>query len=290
MRSRSNLMPSSRSARMVPYKITQRPPFSSSVAGYLLAFLAGCGVTWFLSTTRPSSVSASPALRDNSSTSNCQISLGTYRGPEYRTDTGGTVGQPKCLVESKFLKVQQHSVRIPDDKSGTIIPDWLWIDYHDQINVLIEAEPIPGDTERHFLVFEQTKYALEGRMSLAVVGGIIEPHEDPEHAARREVEEEMGGLHCERFHFLGRYRADVNRGAGWTSTFLAAQCSKAGPALAAEPGQDKAEQVGAADAEKQQLRRLSLTELKAAVTAGKFLEIKWSATVALALLHPELTS
>lgn len=76
----------------------------------------------------------------------------------------------------------------------------MWIDYHDSINVVVQDETKEGG-ERRFLVFEQTKYALEGRSSLAIIGGIIEPGEDPETAARREVEEEMDGLVCENFHF-----------------------------------------------------------------------------------------
>jgi NUDIX domain len=76
-----------------------------------------------------------------------------------------------------------------------------------RINVLVEAPPTNEQTERQFFIFEQTKYALEGRMSKAVIGGIIEPGENAEHAARREVQEEMG-LVCKEMKFLGRYRTD----------------------------------------------------------------------------------
>jgi hypothetical protein len=141
----------------------------------------------------------------------CAVSLGTYRGPVYNSPQSGTIGQPKCLVESKWLKVAQHTVKFPGSKN--VFDDWLWIDYHDRINVVVEDVPKPG-SERSFLVFEQSKYALDGKTSLAIIGGIIEPGEEPEHAARREVNEEMG-LNCQNFHFLGRYRTDVNRGMGW---------------------------------------------------------------------------
>jgi hypothetical protein len=119
----------------------------------------------------------------------CTISFGDYKGSEYITDS--TVGLPKCLVQSRFLKVQQHRVRMPPDSDNTI-DDWLWIDYHDRINVLVEA-PVKQDNsqERHFYVFEQSKYALENRNSVAIVGGIIEPGEQAEQAAQREVAEEM---------------------------------------------------------------------------------------------------
>ena len=90
----------------------------------------------------------------------------------------------------------------------TLIDDWLFIDYHDRINVLVE-DPENSEAETKFLVFRQTKYALEGRKSLAIVGGIIEPNEDATDAAAREVNEELG-LDCQ-LEPLGRFRTDVNR-------------------------------------------------------------------------------
>lgn len=132
------------------------------------------------------------------------------------------------------------------------------------------------------IIESMKQYALEGRNSLAIVGGIIEPGEAPEAAARREVQEEMQ-QNCREFHFLGRYRTDVNRGGGWTNTYLATHCQKTKKEL-----QHVADEVGVADTERQDLRRITLNDLREAVLAGKFLEIQWSATVALALLHPEL--
>lgn len=119
------------------------------------------------------------------------------------------------------------------------------------------------------------------------MGGIIEPNDKgPERAARREVLEEMH-QECNEFHFLGRYRTDVNRGVGWTHTYLATHCRKSSR-HSLEDKDEGAEQVGAADTERQDLQRIKLDDLREAVLAGKFVEIQWSATVALALLHPEL--
>lgn len=252
---------------------------------HLAAFVLGCAVTSFWPKSQDEqsiavlsggsvkkSLVSSNTLR--ASSSECEISLGTYHGSEYTS--AQTVGKPKCLVESKFIKIQQHQVQFtPQDE---VIPDWIWIDYHDRINVLVQAP----DSKDEFLIFEQTKYALEGRQSLAIVGGIIEPGEDPEEAARREVQEEMKQV-CKEFHFLGRYRTDVNRGGGWTNTYLATHCHKTDQEL-----EHRDDEVGVADTERQDLRRISLHDLKEAVLAGKFLEIQWSATVALALSHPEL--
>uniref|UniRef100_A0A7S3DRH8 Nudix hydrolase domain-containing protein n=1 Tax=Entomoneis paludosa TaxID=265537 RepID=A0A7S3DRH8_9STRA len=206
------------------------------------------------------------------SSSDCQISLGTYRGNEY---TEGSLSAPICLVNSKFMKVSLHKVKLPG--TDQIIDDWLWVDYHDRINVLAQT------TENEFLVFEQTKYALEGRSSLAIVGGIVEPQEDPHETARREVDEELLQT-CQEFHFLGRYRTDVNRGVGWLNSFLATGCTTH---QHAEVVQDEG-QVGKADTEEQILKRLSLSELREAFAAGKFLEVQWTATIGEALQHPLL--
>ena len=173
-------------------------------------FLAGIilGLSLYILQTN---INGRPPLSTFRSSSSCQVSFGSYHGGEYTNKKSGTVGSPKCLVESKWMKVQQHQVKMPG--SDTLIDDWLWIDYHDRINVLVEAEAAPGQTEKTFLVFEQSKYALEGKTSKAIIGGIIEPHELPKDAAAREVEEEMG-VRCDNFHFLGRFRTDVNRGMG----------------------------------------------------------------------------
>jgi len=238
---------------------------------------------------RSSSILSSSFLPSSSSRSSkagnstsCEISLGKYQGPVYHSVESGTIGEPQCLLDSKWMRVSLHSVKFPG--SDTIYDDWMWIDYHDRINVLVEDEKKPGEDdgeEPRFLVFEQTKYALEGRNSLAIIGGIIEVGEDPISAARREVEEEMNGLVCEKFHFLGRHRTDVNRGMGWLNGFLATQCIRDSKA---KKNLFLANEVGVADTEKQNLKSITLTELRQAAIEGKFIEVQWTATVTKALL------
>lgn len=201
----------------------QQLPLSATAAnGPLFLF------PWTHGRRRASVESSSPLLSEGE----CEVSFGTYRGGnEYSNhgdhDAAGagltTVGKPHCLVESKFLKLQRHKVSLAaavGQEEATVVEDWLWIDYHDRVNVLVEApaeeqdeEPqggIAADGQRRFYVFEQSKYGLEGRTSLAVVGGIVEPFEAAETAARREVAEELGVV-CSMYEFLGRYRTDVNR-------------------------------------------------------------------------------
>ncbi|KAG7355511.1 NUDIX family hydrolase [Nitzschia inconspicua] len=221
-----------------------------------------------------------------SSGSDCVVDLGTYNGPRYHSIESGMMGEPKCLLNSKWISVSLHTVQFPG--SDSIYDDWMWIDYHDRINVLVEDER-KDDEERHFLVFEQTKYALEGKTSWAIIGGIIEPGEEPEAAARREVQEEMNGITCQKFHFLGRYRTDVNRGMGWLNSFLATQCSKPRTHEHQPEHAMGVDEVGVADTEAQKLKSVTLKELKEAASNGLFMEVQWTATVAQALLHPELS-
>jgi ADP-ribose pyrophosphatase YjhB (NUDIX family) len=228
---------------------------------------------------------SSSSRRKKASNDECIISFGTYRGHEYTTKEGGTVGTPKCLVESRWMKLQQHLVRTKDNK---LIDDWLWIDYHDRINVLVE-DPASTASDRRFLVFEQTKYALEGKTSLAIIGGIIEPGEEPQVAARREVQEEMGGLVCQQYVFLGRYRTDVNRGMGWVHSFFATQCSRPKTKKQVSSSSANAEEVGAADTERQDLKSITLKELREASLKGRFVEVQWSNTCSIALQHIDAT-
>ena len=125
----------------------------------------------------------------------------------------------KCLIESPWMRVAQHTVQLPDDandnvKKKKMIDDWLFIDYHDRINVLVEA-PVDSEDkeEQKFIILEQTKYALD-TPSYAIVGGIIEPTEEATLAAKREVQEELN-ISCNNWNSLGKYRTDVNRGMGY---------------------------------------------------------------------------
>ena len=219
---------------------------------------------------------------------NCFIWFGEYKGPKYKSPNQ-TMGDGKCLLESKWMQVMQHQVRI-NPELDDVIDDWLFINYHDRINVLVE-DPNPISNERHFLVFEQSKYALEGKNSLAIIGGIIEPDEDPLTAAKREVYEEMNGMICATFVFLGRYRTDVNRGMGWVNGFLARNCQLEVGERVIETGEEYSQhQIGAMDTERQDVKSISLSELRKETMKGSFLEVQWSNTVSLALLNMDESS
>jgi len=172
-----------------------------------------------------------------------------------------TLARRTILQHSRFLTVEAHTVGLPD---GRVIPDWAWIITPAYINAAVVT------VEGAFLCFRQTKYAVEG-LSLAPVGGYIEPGEAPLDAARREVHEETG-YEAPEWHDLGHYVVDGNRGAGTAYLYLARGAYRAG-----DPQAD--------DLEEQELLFLSRSEVEAALTDGAFKVLAWAAVMSLALQH-----
>lgn len=164
------------------------------------------------------------------------------------------------LDASPWLVVENHVIELPN---GQVIPDWTWVDTPDFINVVVEM------ADGTFQFFRQWKYGFD-RISLAPIGGYLEPGESPLEAAKRELREEMG---CEASEWvdLGRYRIDANRGAGMGNLFLARGAQQ----VAAPTGGDLEEQTPV---------RLSRAEVLAALRSGEFRGMAWAANVGLALL------
>lgn len=171
-----------------------------------------------------------------------------------------TLARRTILDCGKFLKVEMHTVELPN---GRVINDWAWVISPDYVNVVAET------TEGDYLCFRQTKYAVKGT-SLAVVGGYIEPGEEPLAAARRELREETG-YEATEWRSLGVYPVEANRGIQTAHFFLARGAHRVG-----EPIAD--------DLEEQQIIRLSRAEMARALAAGEFKVLAWAAVVALALL------
>jgi ADP-ribose pyrophosphatase len=174
-----------------------------------------------------------------------------------------TLSRCTVLKHSKFLTVENHTVELPD---GRVISEWPWIITPDYVNILAVTE------NGEFLCFRQTKYGVDG-MSLAPVGGYIEPGEEPLAAARRELLEETGYEAADWIN-LGHYRVDGNRGAGVAFLFLAR-------------GARRVAEADADDLEEQELLRLSRPEVEAALAAGEFKVLGWATVAALGLLRME---
>ena len=174
-------------------------------------------------------------------------------------DSWKTLSRETVLDRGKFLRVEDHTVQLPD---GRVIEQWPWVISPDFINVVAMTEA--GE----FLCFHQVKYAVEGEV-LATIGGYLEPGEEPLAAAKRELLEETG-YEASEWIALGQYRVDANRGVGTAHYFLA---------LHARHVADR----DADDLEEQHLLHLTRAELETALDTGQFKALPWVAIVALAL-------
>ena len=170
-----------------------------------------------------------------------------------------TLSRRNILKREPYLSVELHEVEISD---GRVIPDWTWIVAPDYVNVLAQT------TDNLFLFFRQTKYAVAG-VTLAPVGGLIEPGESPNNAARRELLEETG-YEATEWIAAGSYAVDANRGAGQANFFVARQARPSATPI-----------VG--DLEEQQLLLLDRAQVEKALASGEFKVLPWAALVALGL-------
>ena len=172
-----------------------------------------------------------------------------------------TLSRKTVLDHSKYLRVESHTIQLPD---GRVLADWPWVATPDFVNVVAVTE------EGEFLCFRQTKYAATGT-SLAVTGGYVEPGEEPLAAAKRELREETG-YEAPDWTSLGACAVDGNRGAGVAHFFLARRARRVTG-------------IDADDLEEQQLLLLSRAEVERALLDGQFKVLPWAAIVALALLR-----
>jgi len=170
-----------------------------------------------------------------------------------------TLSRKTILDRGRFLLVEEHEIELPD---GRRIPDWTWIVTPDFVNV------IPITDEGDVLCFRQTKYAVEG-VSLAPVGGFIDPGEDPLTAAKRELLEETG-YEAEDWTSLGSYAVDGNRGCG-SGHFFVARGAREGAAPDAD------------DLEEMELVHLSPRSIREAIARGEVKCLPWVAALSLAL-------
>lgn len=169
------------------------------------------------------------------------------------------IEQKIILEHSKYLTVEEHVVALPD---GQVIRDWPWIITPDFINAVVMTEA------GQFVFFHQTKYCVDG-VTLAPVGGYLEPGEDPLEAAKRELLEEAG-YEAPEWTSLGHYCVDGNRGVATAYLYLA-------------QGARQVTQPDADDLEEQELLLLSRDEVESALKEGQFKVLPWAAVVALAL-------
>jgi len=171
-----------------------------------------------------------------------------------------TLASERVVEFGKYLTVERRTLELPD---GRIIPDWPWLIMPDYVNVVAVTD------DEQFICFRQVKYAVKGT-SLAIVGGYLEPGEEPLAAAQRELREETGYA-AREWQSLGRYAVDANRGAGTGQSFLARGAYYVGDSITD-------------DLEEQALLLLTRAEVETALANCEFKVMPWTTAVALALL------
>lgn len=216
----------------------------------------------------PSPYSAHPRLWYESS--NSVIGSEKYAGAVWRSPQTLSVTP---LLEHKWAKVEVHQVLLED---GSIASDWLIEDVIPHISALVHMR----DSQKYVL-FRQSKYVMQNT-SLAVVGGHVDVkhHEHPLDTAKREVREEMNVVSDEWID-LGTYVVNVNRGHGEVSLYYAKNAysikSSSDDATAVEDDRDT---------EKQSMVSMTRDELlQALMSTTEVKEVKWTACIAMALLH-----
>jgi ADP-ribose pyrophosphatase len=165
----------------------------------------------------------------------------------------------KVFESGKWVSIEHHEVELPD---GRVIPDWPWIETPPYINV------VPVTPDGRIFLFRQYKYAFE-KPSLALVGGYIEPGEEPLVAAQRELLEETG-FQAREWRSLGSYWVDPNRGVAMGYFYLA---------IGANPVTLR----NADDLEEQEPVALTFKEAADALVNGEILVQAWALCLALAL-------
>lgn len=102
-----------------------------------------------------------------------------------------TILETKQAYQKKWLTVTEDRCQLPD---GAIIDPYLSISVPDFCNIIMVTP------QEEVVLVRQYRHAA-GIISLELPGGMIEPGEDPEVAALREMEEETG-FQTKDFQFL----------------------------------------------------------------------------------------
>ncbi len=174
-----------------------------------------------------------------------------------------TLSNRVLLDCSPWLCVSSEHVRLPN---GVEIADFYRIDMPEWAQVFAVTD------DGHVPMVEHYKHGAH-MVSLELPAGYLEPDEEPEMGARRELLEEAG-IEASSWNYLGRYFIDGNRGCGGSHIFVAR-----GAWQVAEPHYEASEIMT--------LHLLTLEEVRAAWVGGQMPNIATVAAVGLALAHLE---
>jgi ADP-ribose pyrophosphatase len=174
-------------------------------------------------------------------------------------DESWKVVKSQQVVDNPYTQVFMQSLELPD---GRLIEDWPIIQTLDYVNALVLNDA--GEA----MILEGYKHGL-GRSSWQVVGGYLEPDEQPLAAIQRELLEETGYASEDWVH-LGSFIVDANRRVGEGHFYLARNARKM-----TESNHD--------DLEYFDLCWVSLDRLKVALQDGRVGVLSYAINISLAL-------
>ncbi len=241
---------------------------------------------------------------------------GSYGGIPWKNDR--TIGVT-TVAETKFARCDVHTVASEDGKST--INDWIFIEEMDAVNVLVQDQnqkfavfkqgkyAIPGETyspvggfvDKGEAPWESARrevieeLGLGSRKTLTDIQNLISSSNNNQSIDNKAAFEAIQKMERSVDSFglavgdtmqddadwvyLGKYRTAANRGGGFIYTYL---LKNAVPIVS---GGGTANFQITGDDEEQQIHFLTYDELKYHLTKANFQEVKWAATIALALLH-----
>ena len=180
------------------------------------------------------------------------------------TDDTWRIIQTEQVLDNPYSQVFMQTIELPD---GRIVEEWPIIKTLDYVNALVLNE------DEEAMILEGYKHGL-GRSSWQVLGGYLEPGEDPLAAVKRELLEETGCVSIDWTH-LGSFIVDANRRVGEGHFFLARSAKKV-----AEPCHEDLEQFD--------IQWVPLTALKEALNDGRVAILSYAINIALALVNLKL--
>lgn len=166
----------------------------------------------------------------------------------------------ELVMNHPHVEVAMETISLPD---GRVISDWPIVNAHDYVNAVV------FDKEGHALILEGYKHGAR-RSTWQVVGGYLQPAEDPLQAAQRELLQ-GAGHETDDWRYLGSFITEANRHVGVGHFFLALNVQQV-----AQPLPDEIEPFA--------LRWVTTQELKYALMDGRINIINYAMAISLGLM------
>lgn len=183
-------------------------------------------------------------------------------GNPHAVDKPWTVIDRSQVFEYRpWVRVWKESIEISDSRT---VDDFLTFEMPDHVVIVAVTETM------NVLVSHNYKHGPR-RQCINLPGGYLEPDEDAQVAAARELLEETG-FASDAWTSLGQYASDGNRGAGKAFLFLATSAYQV------------ADPIDVGDLEATTLATVPLTELVELVAEGDVAVLSNAAAIALAAL------